>query len=142
MMALPNIDVNYLSVLIAAVAAMVIGFLWYGPIFGKAWMKEMKFSEADKKKAKQKGMGKYYFINFVGALVTAYVLAHFIGFLALSSFSDAFQLAFWTWLGFFAAATLLGGVLWEGKSWKLFLINAGYWLVNLIVMGWILVRWS
>lgn len=140
-MALPTIDVNYLGVLIAAVAAMVIGFLWYGPIFGKIWIREMKISEKDIKKAKQKGMTKNYVLNFIGALITAYVLAHFVGFLTLSTFSEAFQLAFWSWLGFFAAAALLGGVLWEGKSWKLFLINGSYWLVNLIIMAGILTAW-
>ena len=51
-MALPTIDVNYLSVLIAAIASFVLGWIWHGPIFGKAWMKETKFSESDKKKMK------------------------------------------------------------------------------------------
>ncbi|HLD39833.1 MAG TPA: DUF1761 family protein, partial [Candidatus Nanoarchaeia archaeon] len=29
---------NYLAVLVAAIAAYVVGFLWYGPVFGKKWM--------------------------------------------------------------------------------------------------------
>ncbi len=141
-MALPNITVDYFSVFIAAVASFILGWIWHGPIFGKAWMKEMKFSEADKKKAKEKGMGGALVWNFIGNFVTAYVLAHFIGFLGLSTFSEAFALAFWTWLGFFAAATLLNGVLWEGKSWKMFWIKAGYWIINLIVVAGILTKWQ
>lgn len=140
-MALPSITVSYLYVLFAAIASFILGWIWHGPIFGKAWMKEMKFSEADKKKAKEKGMGGALVMNSIGNFITAYVLAHFVGFLSLSTFSDAVQLAFWVWLGFFAAATLLGSVLWEGKSWKLFWIKAGYWLINLIVMAGILTKW-
>ena len=31
-------DLNYLAILVAGISNMVIGFLWYGPIFGKMWM--------------------------------------------------------------------------------------------------------
>src|SRR6266498_2968533 len=37
----PDIHPNYWAILVAVAATMVLGFLWYGPIFGKAWMKEM-----------------------------------------------------------------------------------------------------
>mgnify|MGYP001577004187 CR=1 FL=1 len=141
-MALPTIDVNYLSVLIAAIASFVLGWIWHGPIFGKAWMKETKFSESDKKKMKDKGMGGALVMNFIGNLITAYVLVHFIKFLGLATFTEAAQLAFWTWLGFFAAATLLNGALWEGNSWKMFCIKAGYWIINLIVIAGILTKWQ
>ena len=80
-------------------------------------------------------------INFIGTLVTAYVLAHFALYLNLETWGDAFQFSFWLWLGFFASATLLGSVLWEGKSWKLYILNAAYWLVNLAVMATILALW-
>lgn len=38
-------SINYLAVLIAAVASMIIGFLGYGPLFGKAWMRLMNFDK-------------------------------------------------------------------------------------------------
>ena len=135
------VPINYLAVLVAAIANMVVGALWYGPLFGKAWMQEMKITEKDMKKAKEKGMASLMIINFIGTLITAYVLAHFVGYLSLSTFMDGLQLAFWVWLGFFAAATLLGGVLWEGKPWKLFGLNVAYYLVVLSVMASILAVW-
>jgi hypothetical protein len=141
-MALPSVSVNYVSVLIAAVASYIIGMIWYTFLFGKIWMKEMGFKDKDKKKAKKEGMAVPMVLNFLGALVSAYVLALLLGWGAIGSVGDAAMFAFWVWLGFFAATTLLGDVLWEMKSWKLFFINAAYWLVNLLVMSYILIAWA
>ena len=38
----PEIHINYLAVVAAMLAQMFLGFLWYGPLFGKPWAKEMK----------------------------------------------------------------------------------------------------
>ncbi|MDO8488446.1 MAG: DUF1761 family protein [bacterium] len=35
------VPVNYLAILAAAVLSMVLGFLWFGPLFGQTWMKLM-----------------------------------------------------------------------------------------------------
>lgn len=131
-------QVNLLAILVAAIVLFVIGFLWYGPIFGRIWMKEMGVS---KKTGKKEGMWKYLLLNFIGTLVMVYVLAHFISFIA-RNFFEALQLGFWIWLGFFASTTLLGDVLWNGKSWRLYMINAVYWLVNLVVASLILFAWK
>lgn len=140
-MALPVAQINYLAVLVAAVVSFVIGTLWYMGIFRKPWMKEMGISERDAKKSGNKGMGKTVILNIIGTLVMVYVLAHFVSYLNLMSFTDGAVLGFWIWLGFFAAATLLGSVLWEMRSWKLFAINGAYWLVNLAVSAGILAVW-
>lgn len=36
-------NINMTGVLIAVVANFILGFLWYTPLFGKAWGKEMGF---------------------------------------------------------------------------------------------------
>ena len=59
----------------------------------------------------------------------------------MSDLNAGLQGGFWNWLGFVMPVTL-GIVLWEGKSWKLFGINAGYYLVSLPIMGVILAMWS
>jgi hypothetical protein len=141
-MALPSIAVNYWTVLIGGVVSMVLGALWYSPVlFGNQWMKLMGFSEKDLEKAKKKGMGKTYFANFVAALVTAWVLAWFIGIAGASTLGEGVIVGFWVWLGF-NAAVLLGGVLWEGRPFNLYLINVSYWLLNFILVGGILGAWS
>ena len=132
--------INYLAVVAAAVASIVLGFLWYGPLFGKQWATLMKFDKKKMSEMKNKGMGKTYVIMTIGTLVTSYVLAHFVDYLDAANFAGALTAAFWIWLGFFAAV-MIGTVLWEGKPWKLYILNVAYYLVNLSVMATILALW-
>ncbi len=139
-------EINYLAVLVAAIASMVLGAWWFSPAgFGKAWMKEMGFTKEDMEKAKKKGMGKSYAIMFVGSLVMAGVLDHVITVSQqVSDFPElkhGLIIGFGMWLGFIATVGL-GMVLWNNKSWKLYCITMGYWLVLLLVMGGILSSWS
>ena len=136
----PVVSVNYLAVLAAAIAAIVLGFLWYGPLFGKTWMKLMNIDKKKMDEAKKKGMAMNYIIMIISTLVMSYTLAHLVKFLSAANILDALMVAFWMWLGFIATV-MLGTVLWEGKSWKLYCLNATYWLVNLAVMSSILALW-
>ena len=136
----PVVSVNYLAVLAAAVAAIVLGFLWYGPLFGKMWMQLMNIDKKKMDEAKKKGMIMNYIIMIISTLVMSYTLAHLVKFLSATNIFDALRVAFWMWLGFIATV-MLGTVLWEGKSWKLYCLNATYWLVNLAVMSSILALW-
>ncbi|MEN9625842.1 MAG: hypothetical protein RL557_170 [archaeon] len=133
-------SVNYLTVIVCAVASMIIGSLWYSPLlFGNIWMKLQGFSKKDMNKAKQAGMWKLYLAAFIGSLVTASVLGYLIDIVG-KNVSTGILLAFLAWLGF-VATTLLGNVLWEGKSVAVYVLNILYYLVNLVVMGLILGAW-
>ena len=137
---IPIVNVNYLAVLVAAIASMVVGFLWYGPLFGKMWMGLMNFDKKKMNEAKKKGMGKTYVLAFLTSLIMSYVLAHFVNYVQATTIVDGVVLGFWLWIGFFAT-TQLGMVLWEGKPTKLYLINTLHNLVALAVMGTILAVW-
>lgn len=100
-----DISINYLSVLVAAIASIIIGFLWYGPIFGKPWMKLMGFTPESMEAAK-KGMGGRYATVTLTSFVAAYVLAHFVKIALVIDVAGALTLAFWIWLGFFARTCL------------------------------------
>lgn len=134
-------NVNLVSVLASAVVMMVLGFLWFGPILGKSWMKEMGLTKSDMEEAKKKGMAKSYTLMAVSALVMSYVFSVVLAQFNTTDVAMALQGAFWTWLGFIATV-LLGSVLWENKSWKLYAINAGYYLVGLGIIGVILTLWG
>ena len=142
-----EVPINYLAVLVAGISNMVIGFLWYGPLFGKTWSHLMGWGEMtpEKMAEKQKAAMPGYALSFVGALIMAYVLAHGIVFgnayLGTSGISGGVQGAFWYWLGFVAPVTI-GVVVWDGKPWKLWFINAGYYLAALLAMGAILGLWK
>jgi hypothetical protein len=134
-------ETNFLAVILAAISAMVVGFVWYGPLFGKLWINLSGFKEEDMQKAQEQGMTKYYAVAFVGALVTAFVLSLIINVTNVSSTIFSVTLALWIWLGF-VVTTLLSSVLWEGKPFKLFLLNISQQLVTLVVMAIILSLWK
>ena len=138
-MALP--DVNLVAVLVSSIVGMAIGVLWYSPLlFGKLWMTLNVIPEKQIKAAKKSGMGKLYFANFIGTLVMAYVLSHFVDYAGATTVTGGMQAGFWAWLGFIATV-LLGNILWEGKSLKLYLLNIGHYLIVLLAMGAILAVW-
>ena len=129
-------NINYVSILVCGIAAMVLGFLWFGKmLFGKVWMKEAGVTEAQAKKSNGAVM---YIAMFIAALVEAYVLSVVLGMMGQLTLMSAAVGAFWVWLGFIAATTL-GGVLAEGRSWTYFGIVTGYQLVLVIIMSAILV---
>ena len=133
-----NIEVNYLAVLLAGVASMVVGFVWYGPmLFAKPWMKLMGYTQETMKKEQSK-LGKTYAISFVLSLLTAYILSHVMTFsenyLHMASLTTGLTSAFSMWVGFIAPVQATDA-LFGGKPWKLFWINTGYQLSSLLAMG-------
>lgn len=136
--------INYAAVVVAAVVSMVLGSLWYGPLFGKMWMAFSGITPGQIDAAKKAGMAKSYALAFVGSLLMAYVLAHALlfasSYLKVSGIVPGLTSGFWNWLGFVAPVTL-GTVLWEGKSWKLWFLSNSYYLVSLQLMGAILSLW-
>lgn len=126
--------VNYLAVVLAAIVSLLVGWLWYGPLFGKAWIKHSGLSMD---KVNKKDMPKLYVMQFVSSLVTAFVLASFLGLTNSKDLPGALSVAFWAWLGFFAAENI-GLVAWEGKSWNLFSLKGAGQLADLLVMAVVL----
>lgn len=136
-----NLSTNWVTVLAAAVASMVLGFLWYSPIlFGKEWMELSGLTKTDMERAKKK-MFLTYGVASVVAVITSFVLKQFIDLFYIVNLFDAVQLAFWIWFGF-VATTLVGSIFYEGKSWKLFVINSGYQLASIILMAVVLSYWA
>ena len=130
-MVLDYTDVNWVAVVVAAVAQIVIGFIWYLPqVFGTRW------AAATGRPLPSAGQipPMTYVAGAVVALVAAYVLALFVGGLGATTVTDGAIVGFLAWLGFVATATYVG-VLFEGRSMSSWLINAGATLVEAVVMG-------
>lgn len=126
-------QIDYGSVLIAAILYMVVNFFWYSKwFFGNLWMKLSGVKESDMKHNRLAMLW-----GFVIALVMAFFLAFFDAFLGVTTVSDGMFVAFCIWLGF-VATTQLTPVIWCQSSPKLFLINTGSKLLSLLVMGGIL----
>jgi hypothetical protein len=135
------VPINYLAVLVAAVASHVLGALWYGPLFGKKWVALMGWPAEKVEEMKKQSMMQSYILMFVGLLVMGYVLAHSLVFAsdytATTGVAAGLMAGFWSWLGF-VAPVQMGSVLWDGKSWSLYFLNTSYYLVSLLLMGVIL----
>lgn len=136
----PPVDINYMAVLAAAIAAMAIGFLWYGPLFGNEWKKLMGITGKSVKEMRMTPI-QAMIGGFASMLIMAYILAHFVDYTQAVTFLDGAIAGIWIWLGFIATVQL-GSVLWEGKPVKLYIINTLHYLVGLIAMGGILAVWA
>jgi len=130
--------VNWVAIVVAAIAQFVIGWIWYGPLFGKTWMSMMGMSQQS---MSREGMGKTMVLTFIGSLVTAAVLSMLVGWMGAKTLGAGIAAGFWAWLGFVATVTL-GGVLFAKMSWNLYILNNAYQLVSLAVMGAILAKWG
>lgn len=133
-----------MAVLVAAIVTMVLGYIWFGPLFGKLWMRLNGFTMETMSAQKGK-MAQMYIIMFIGALVTAYVLAgvHIFAstYLNIGGIDSGILAGFMSWLGFTAPVTV-NYTLTTQKSWKLWAVNSGYYLVSFVVMGIILAVWA
>jgi hypothetical protein len=136
-----EIAINYLAVVVAAVAAYAVGAIWYSPVgFGKQWMKMMNLHKDDMRKMPLTAT-QAYVLGFFFTLLTAYIFAHFVVLVGAKGVAGTLTLAFWVWLGF-GFTTLAHGWLYEGKSLKLFLFNAAHLLVALFAMALVFGWWQ
>ena len=129
-----NIPLNLWSVVVAAVAGMVVGAIWYGPLFGKKYMSAVGMDSwpQEKRDAMRKSMVKSYVLQFLLSLVTYYVLAMNIVWSGLPAW-PAMVFAFFIWLGFILPIKL-GETLWGGSK-TLAWLNIGSQLISLVVAG-------
>lgn len=133
---LPFADVNLLAVVVATIAALIVGFIWYGPLFGQAWMTETGINKSDAKK----DMGKTMTKGIINTLVLTYVLGLLMVLIAPSNMQDALAFGLIIWLGLIAT-TEASSVIWAKGSWKLFLINTSHELIVVLIAVSIFMTW-
>jgi hypothetical protein len=131
---------NIWAIIASAVASLVIGTLWYGPLFQKPWMR-MTGLTIDSMRAMAMTPMQATVGGFVSALLTAFVFSWLADALLLVGVRDALQMAFWCWLGF-AVPISASGWLWEGRPFKLSALYAGYYAVFYAVASLIVTLWK
>lgn len=138
-----SLSINYVAVLVCAVASMALGFVWYGPLFGKKWAQIIGVNTADleARKKMQQSAGPLYIVQFLITLFQVYVLAHYIaGWEEASGVTNSL----WIWAGF-VIPTVAGASMWNNDSakisWARFLIQGGYQLALFVMFGLILGNW-
>jgi hypothetical protein len=138
------ITINYFAVATGAVISMVVGYIWYGPIFGKKWLEIVGATSADleERKKMQKAATPLYIIQFTLVLFQVLVLAHLV---ADTERVGGLTRSLWIWAAF-VIPTLAGSAMWTNESgkkkWARFLLQAGYQLVIFIIFGALLQYWK
>ena len=135
-------SVNYLVVLVSAIAAFAIGFLWHGPLFGKMYMRlsGLGTMSSSKKKAMMSTATRSMILQFIVLLIVGYVLSILTWKFGVTSGIEATLLAVLLWLGV-VVPVVLSRYLWECASIQFVYFNAAYHLVSLIVMVNIVGLW-
>ncbi|HLL26407.1 MAG TPA: DUF1761 domain-containing protein [Xanthobacteraceae bacterium] len=124
--------INYLAVVVAAIAAFVFGGIYYR-VFGEAWMKALGIS---KKTASKNMSSTPLIITFIAELIMAWVLAGLMGHLGagqVTAMNGVVSGAF-VWLGF-VVTTLVVNNAFAMRKPQLSVIDSAHWLVALAIMG-------
>jgi len=129
--------INFLAVFVAALGSFILGGLWYSPVlFGKAWMAENNLSEEELKKSNP---ARIFGFAFLWSLVMAFNLAMYLNASGTNAAWGA-TAGFLAGFGWVAMAIFVIG-LFERRTLKYMLINAGYMTVSFVIMGLIIGAW-
>ncbi|MBW5446026.1 DUF1761 family protein [Cohnella sp. CFH 77786] len=125
--------IDYWAVILAALATMVLGFLWYSPVlFGKAWVKQM-----GKKMEDMSGGGALtYVLTALTALGGSFILALLVTLGGEATIGCGLGLGLL--LGLAVSLKIGMNYLFEGRSPTLYLITVGYHIVSFLVSGLII----
>jgi hypothetical protein len=133
-------DVNWLAVLVCAVASMAVGFVWYGPLFSKPWSKMTGWTNEKVAALPKNNMAMSYIMAFIFAFIIASVLALALQATYSSGIGDGIATAIVLWVGL-TGATLAVNMTFERRPVALWGIEAGYHLVMLVIFAIILSAW-
>ena len=128
-------DINWIGVAIGAVFSMVLGTLWYGPFFGKLWMKLI-----GKSKEELSGPGPQYILTFIAAFVSALVLNLIVIAFGVDTWYGGLAAGAVVWVGIGVTNTLTTSIFNETHVgvWGLF---AAYQLVVAAAEGVLFALW-
>jgi Protein of unknown function (DUF1761) len=124
-------NANLLAILIAAVSGFMVGGIWYGPLFGKAWQREIGMSDDELKNVNAL---KVYGLTFLFSVLSAVFLGHLFAHFGEMSLRSTMMISVGVALGFIVPA-IGTNYLFGRKSGKLFAIDAGYWIAFYAAMG-------
>ena len=127
---------NWWAILAATGAAFVLGGLWYGPMFGQAWLKALGKTEADLQPSPTP-----FVISFFTALLSCVVLAAIMKGLALNTLGGGLLIGGLVGVGFIAASMASDSAFCR-SGMPLFLIQSGYRVLYSILMGGVLGAWA
>jgi hypothetical protein len=127
---------NWWAIIVATVSGFMLGGIWYGPLFGKAWLRAIGKTEEELDSSPRP-----FIISFFTALITAIVLSALIHNLGFTSVVDGVVIGLLVGVGFIATA-MGSDAAFCGWGLPLFLIQSGYRIAYSVIMGVILAVWQ
>ena len=122
-------EINWLAVLLGALAFFAVGALWYGVLFGKPWQRETGITEPPNGAGVARVMGFTLLAEFIVVLTLGHQFA-------FSDPSDRGKMMIATGFGLAIMAPAIGiNYLHQRKSLKLFLIDASHFVVGMAAVG-------
>ncbi|MBS0196628.1 MAG: DUF1761 domain-containing protein [Planctomycetes bacterium] len=131
--------VNYLAVVVAAIAMFLVGGIWYGAVFGRAWVGIHGYTP-EQTKSMQKGAGKVYGMFLLTDLVRAWVTVLCLNAFHVTSVAGGICAATTLWLGY-AATFHFENYAAHRKPIMAFALDAGYQILASATGGAILAAW-
>jgi hypothetical protein len=132
--------IKFPAVIVSAIAYWILGAVWYGLLFTKQFVSLMRFTPQQLEELQRQVPAKEYVLAFLSGLIMSAVLASLFNLIRPRSAIQAAGIAVLLWCGF-VLTTTLDTVLFESRPLGLYLINNGYHLVGLLIVGSILGAW-
>ncbi|WP_096271915.1 DUF1761 domain-containing protein [Paucisalibacillus globulus] len=128
--------INFLAVIISAVAICILGSIWYSPkVFWNTWQTLKGLKDED-----LPSVGKVMTGSILMAIINSFLLAIIAEWANIDSWVDGL------WLGLVVGLVIAGtsatNALYEGMKWKLYFITAGFHVVSMILAGVIIGSFS
>ena|SRR5262252_4766773 len=130
---------NYLAVLVAGVAYWIVGGLWFGVFFGKAWLTLQNITPEQAQHMANPWLP--YVASFVFDVLMAFVLAQLCAWRSANTAARGAALGILMWIGF-VGPVMYTSYLYEMRPAGLYAINGFYPLVGLCLAGAILGAWT
>lgn len=132
-------SLNWLAVIAVAIAGFLLGWLWYGALFGKVWMAEMKITP-EAVKSGTYNMPKLFGTSFAYTLLSTFGLALLLRAHGTTSAMRGAEMGLFVGV-LFVGTRLANGGLWENRTLRLLAINIGHEVVLFAMQGAILAVW-
>lgn len=123
---------NHTLIIVAAVASFVLGMIWWGPLFGKAWMRGMGMKVETTKPPVSSMIA-----TIISSLVKVYALAWMLSLTQMPNIEAVMMLFFAIWIGVLSNVEL-SGVLWSKRKIPVMLINMGFYAVEFALIAFII----
>lgn len=129
-------DLNYTAIAVITLVLFALGFFWYGPLFGKEWMKLVGLSKKDASGS----MAPPIIKGLISTFIMVSIAVYFVELTGASTWQEGAMKGLILGIGLIAT-TFFGSVNWEQKPVKLYFINTLYYVLAVAIAGGIYVAW-